>query len=297
MKENRRLGRDNSTVSIWTFNGDCQPNTVRQILPFTMNLAQAENAMRSNIPKPDGGTPLPQAIERSGAQISDYLNANPNVNSGRLVVLSDGQSTCGEIRPVGVYSQAKVAIFNKVNILTVGYDIQVGSQAERDLQYLASASGGKYFPASNGGQLSRALEKAIRVYLPKTVASPNADFEHGVQAILNRNFSAASQIFTNYVQTNPTDALGYYNLAVACEALELYKRAAENYRRYLSLAPEAADAGEIRTRIEKTEDEYRAKLTYQADLLRSDLEYLKVYYQRLFSLKNAELAAEFCRIC
>lgn len=293
MKENRRLGRDNSTVSIWVFSGGCQPNTARQILPFTANLAQAESAMRSSIPKPDGGTPLPQAIEKSGAQINDYLNRNPNVNLGRLVVLSDGQSTCGEIRPAGIYSQAKVTIFNRVNILTVGYDIRVGSQAERDLQYLASASGGRYFPASNGGQLSRAFEKAIRVYLPKTVAAPNADFDLGAQAILSRDFSAAVRIFTNYAQANPADSLGYYNLAVACEASELYKRAAENYRKYLSLAPGAADADEIRKLIEKTEEDYRAKLIYQADLLRSDLEYLKAYYGRLSSLKNAELAAEF----
>jgi Mg-chelatase subunit ChlD/pimeloyl-ACP methyl ester carboxylesterase len=293
MKENRRLGHDNSPVSIWVFDGDCQPSAARQILPFTNNLANAEAAMRSNIPKPGGATPLPQAIERSSSQINDYLNANQSTGSGRLVVLSDGQSTCGEIRPTGTYSQAKVIIFPKLNILTVGYDIQVGSQAERDLQYLASASGGRYFPASDGGQLSRAFEKAIRVYLPKTVAAPNGDFGRGTEAILNRDFSAALRIFTNYVQANPEDALGYYNLAVACEASELYKRAAENYRKYLSLAPEAADAGEIRARIGKTEEDYRAKLVYHADALRSDLEYLKAYYRRLFGLKNTELAAEF----
>ena len=293
MKENRRRGQDNSTVSIWTFNGGCSPNAAREILPFTSNLVHGETAMRSQIPRPDGGTPLPQGIERSSAQLNDYLNVHPNINLGRLVILSDGQSTCGDIRPAGTYSQAKVILYPKLNILTVGYGIQVGSQAERDLQYLASASGGRYFPASNGGQLSRAFEKAIRVYLPKTVASPQAEFAGGVQAILNRDFSSALQIFTAYVQTNPSDSLGYYNLAVACEALELYKSAAENYRKYLSLAPNAADASEIRIRIGKADEDYRDKLLYHANLLRSDLEYLKAYYQRLSGLRNKELATEF----
>ena len=294
LKENRRLGLDNSPVSIWVFSGDCQPQTARQILPFTPNLSQAETAMRSQIPNPDGGTPLPQAIDRSVAQMLSYLTANPNISLGRIIVLSDGQSTCGEIRPAGIYSQAKLITFNKkVNFLTIGYDIQAGSQAERDLQYLASASGGRYFPANNGQQLSRAFEKSIRIYLPKNGNSSNSDFERGVQAILNRDFVSALQIWTIYVQANPNDAFGFYNLALACEALELSKRAAENYRAYLSLFPSADDAAEVSARIKKAEVDYRAKLYYYANLLRSDLAYLKAYYQRLFGVKNAELATEF----
>lgn len=293
LKENRRLGRDNSPVSIWVFSGDCQPVTARQILPFTSNLSQAETVMRSRIPAPDGGTPLPQAVDRSVAQMLDYLNATPNINFGRIILLSDGQSTCGEIRPAGIYSRAKLITFRKVNFLTIGYDIQAGSQAERDLQYLASASGGRYFPANNGQQLSRAFEKTIRIYIPKNSSVVNADFERGVRAILNRDFSAALQIWTIYVQANPGDSSGFYNLALVCEALEFYRAAAENYRKYLSVAPAADDTGEISARIGKAEDDYRDKLLYYANLLRSDLAYLKAYYQRLFGVKNAELAAEF----
>ena len=293
LKENRRLGRDNSPVSIWVFSGDCQPSTARQILPFTTNLAQAENVIGRQLPKPDGGTPLPQAIDRSVAQMTDYLNANPNISSGRIIVLSDGQSTCSEIRPAGVYSQAKSITYRKIVFLTIGYDIAPGSQAERDLQYLASTSGGRYFPANNGQQLSRAFEKSVRVYVPKPSASANPDFERGVRAILDRDFSAALRIWTIYVQANPADARGFYNLALVCEAAELYKMAAENYRQYLSLLPSADDAAEVSGRIGRAEDDYRAKLYYYADLLRSDLAYMKDYYQRLFGVRNRELAAEF----
>lgn len=295
MQENRRRGQDNSSVAVWLFGGDCSPNNIRQISPFSPNLTQAETTFRSRIPKPAGLTPLYTAVDISVENMLNYLSARPALREGRIIVLSDGINTCGDrIRPRGVYSQSAKIVYQQIRFLTIGYDIQAGSQAERDLQYLASVSGGKYFPAGNNEQLSRAFEKAIRIYLPKTAAGASVEFERGVEAILNRNFSAALQIFTIYVQANPSDALGFYNLAVACEAAELYKSAAENYRKYLELAPETADANEVRVRIGKMEEDYRAKLFYYANLLRSDLEYLKAYYQKLFSgQKNAELAAEF----
>lgn len=292
MKENRRLAKDNSPVSIWSFSGDCRPNSSKQHLPFSTNLNQAESVMRSQIPAPNGNTPLPQAIDRSVEQLKSYLDANPNVSLGRVIILSDGESTCGAIRPKGVYSQARSVEFQRISILTIGYGISAGSQAERDLQYLASASGGRYFPASDGVQLSRAFEKTIRIYLPK-IGSAGAAFQQGVAALLNRDFKSALRIWTEYVTNNPRDPLGIYNLGLTCEALELYRKAAESYRLYRTLNANGDDLNEVSNRIRRAEDEYRAKLIYFAALLRSDLNYLKEYYQRLFSVKNAELSNEF----
>lgn len=187
LRENRRLGRDNSPVSIWVFSGDCQPSTARQILPFTTNLNQAEIAMRSQIPRPDGGTPLPQAVDKSVAQMLDYLNANPNIPLGRIILLSDGQSTCGEIRRRNLQS---IEAYHFQESQFSNHRLRHSSRFASRTRFAISGFGfgRQIFSANNGQQLSRAFEKTIRVYLPKTIASASADFERGVQAILNRDF-------------------------------------------------------------------------------------------------------------
>ncbi|MGI8639826.1 MAG: VWA domain-containing protein [Pyrinomonadaceae bacterium] len=293
IQENKRLGRGDTSVSVWTFSGGCSPGAARQILPFTGNLAQAENTLSAGIPRPDGGTPLPQAVDKAKNQVSDYLNSRPQLDEGRVILLSDGQSTCGEIRPAGIYSQAKTITVKNIRFLTIGFDVPAGSAAERDLQYLASSSGGQYFPAQNQQQLSRAFEKTIRVYLPKVVSNASSEFENAANAIVNRDFETARRVLGEYVRNNQSDSFGYYNLAVSLEALSRYKGAAENYRKYLQFAPGAADRREIETRIGKLEQDYRDQIFYYRSLLQSDLEYLTAYYKRLFTLKNAELAAEF----
>lgn len=293
IQENKRLGRGDTSVSVWTFNGGCSPNMARQILPFTNNLPQAENTLSAKIPRPDGGTPLPQAVEKATNQTLAYLNSHPELSEGRIILLSDGQSTCGEIRPAGVYSQAKIISVKKIRYLTIGFDVPPGSPAERDLQYLASASGGQYFPAQNQQQLSRAFEKTIRVFLPKAIANAAPEFENVTNAILNRDFGRARQFAAEYLQKNPSDAFGYYNLAVSLEALSRYKGAAENYRKYLQFAPGAADRRETEARIEKLEQDQRDQFFYYQKLLKSDLDYLKAYYQRLFNRENEKNAAEF----
>ncbi len=289
MQENRRRKQDNSIVSIWTFGGECSPRDVKQLLPFTSNLSQAENIFLRGIARPAGATPLFTAINLSVDRMSDYLAARSQIIEGRIVVLTDGMNTCDDqIRPRGVYSQSQTIVYQKIKFYCIGFDIEPGSQAERDLQYLASVSGGKYFPARDSQQLRRVFQKVVRVYQPKV-----SNNETGTQAIINRDFGNALQIWTIYVKNNPNDPIGYYNLALVCEAVERPKCATENYRQYLKLLANAPDASEIGTRITTLEEDYRIGFSYYIDVLRSDLEYLRAYYKRLFGLKNDELAAEF----
>lgn len=293
IQENKRLGRADSPVSVWAFGGECSSNAARQISPFSANLAQVETILRTKIPRPDGSTPLPQAIEKSVGQMSVYLNSHSKANEGRIVLLSDGQSTCGDIRPAGVYSQARTITVKNIRFLTIGFGIEAGSAAERDLQFLATSSGGQYFPAQNQQQLSRAFEKTIRVYLPKNVSNASAEFINVVNAILKRDFAWARQFSVDYLRRNPSDPFGYYNLAVSLEGSSRYRGAAENYRKYLQFSPGAADSGEIEARIEKLEQDYRDQLFYYRSLLQSDLNYLKAYYARLFNRENEKNANEF----
>lgn len=293
IQENKRLGRGDTPVSVWAFSGDCSPNAARQILPFTTNLTQAENTLSAKIPRPDGGTPLPEAIGKSISQMSAYLNTRPQIDQGRIILLSDGQSSCDAIRPAGVYSQARTITVKNIRFLTIGFDVAPGSAAERDLQFLASSSGGQYFPAQNQRQLSRAFEKTIRVYQPKSASGASAEFENVTNAILRRDFQRARQFAREYLKNNSSDALGYYNLAVSLEASGRYKGAAENYRKYLQFAPDATDRRETEARIEKLEQDGRDQFSYYRNLLQSDLDYLKAYYKRLFNQENEKNAREF----
>lgn len=292
MQENRRRGQDNTSVAVWTFGGECSPSSIKRLMPFTNNLSQAENTFRRGIPRPAGLTPLFTAIDLSVDEMTNYLASRSHLREARIVVLTDGLNTCSDqIRPRGVYSQSRNIVYQKVKFYCIGFDIPPGSKEERDLQYLASASGGKYFPARNAVQLNRVFQKVIRIYAPKI--SGEAESESGIRPILEQDFENALQIWTIYVKKNPTDANGFYNLALVCEATERYKCAVENYNQYLSLVSVPTDANEIKLRIEKLEEDQRVEITYYLDVLRSDLDYLKEYYKRLFSLKNDELAQEF----
>ena len=292
MQENRRRSQDNSNVAIWTFGGECSPSNIKRLLPFTNNLSQAENTFRRGIARPAGLTPLHTAIDLSVDEMTNYLASRPNLAEARIVVLTDGLNTCSEqIRPRGVYSQSQTTVYKKVKFYCIGFNIPPGSKEERDLQYLASASGGKYFSARNAAQLNRVFQKVIRVYIPKI--SGNGGTDGGTRAIVNRDFENALQIWTIYIKNNPTDPNGFYNLALVCEATERYKCAVENYNQYLKLLANAPDANEIESRIEKLEEDHRDETQYYIEVLRSDLDYLKEYYKRLFGLKNDELAQEF----
>src|SRR6185295_14563262 len=63
--------------------------------------------------------------------------------------------------------------------------------------------------------------------------------------------------------------------------------------RYAVLAPQAPDAAEARDNARRMREDYADYLIYQVKLVRSDLDYLKRYYESLFNRSNDELADEF----
>jgi Mg-chelatase subunit ChlD len=287
-----------SPVSILTFSGNnCGGNVTQNLLGFTTNLAQAETVMNYRIPKPDGGTPLPQALQTSINTLTDYLNSNQAVKDGRIVVLSDGQSTCGEIRPAGTYSRRTdigITSDGRIKFLTVGFDVPPGSPAERDLQYLADLTGGKYFNAADRRQLIRAFQKLVRVFVPKSSRyGSNPDFANGIKAFQRFDYLAAWRHFRAYTQANDTDPFGWYNLALAFEALDRYQAAADCYRKYLALYPNAPDRQQIEAKLVQLRQDRIDLLNYYAAVIESDLDYLKRFYQSIFNRSSADLAAEF----
>lgn len=248
---------------------------------------------------------MPQAIEVSRKAVEEFLTKHAEVSEGRIILLSDGQSTCGEVHPPGAYSRRWDIPVKpqgdrpRIAFLTIGFDVSPRSAAERDLQYLASISGGRYFNAPDIRQLARAFQKFVRVFVPKDLMGPVAQrdalvhFERGRQALLRREYSVALEAFHAFVAAEPEDPAGLYNLAQALEAMDRYKAAAEFYRRYVEVAPLAPDRREVERRIAQLQQDYADHFTYQLQVLRSDLAYLKNYYYALFYRSTGELSREF----
>lgn len=96
-----------------------------------------------------GGTPTPEALEVAVADLPDE----------KLVVLvSDGQSTCGD--PCAVAERVAAAEGVGFRAYTVGFN--TAGQAEAgELACIARVTGGAYFPASDTASLQEAIDAAI----------------------------------------------------------------------------------------------------------------------------------------
>lgn len=290
-------------VALFGFNGECTSDPTFLISNFTTDLSAAERAIRS-IPQPGGGTPLYEAIEASKGRMAGYMQLS-GAKKSRLIILSDGMATCTPIRPetayaLGTSGQAAILLSPGIKYFTIGFGIVPGSPAERDLQYLASLTGGKYLNAQNQVELTRAFQKFNRVFTPKfypRMDSLSKDswetFDLGLQRILSEAFVPALESYKDYYQQHPDDCHGAYNLALMLEANEYYKSAVQYYEKYLQLCPEAADEAFVRQQIELLKEDYRAFLVFNKKVIQSDFEYLDQHFQKIQNGESVALAAEF----
>ena len=186
-------------VGIMTFSGACQKNPGAIKVYISNKLNESITFFKQNIPT-NGKTPLPEAIEQAERVMEDHKKIR-KFKVGSVIVLSDGESTCGPIRPKQIYAYQSNASANYPSWLkfhTVGFDIPPGSAAERDLQYLASSSGGKYFNAKDDYQLTRAFQRVTQTYIPLPVQNSSAKAQDlaqlGSEALLDENFPTHSPI-------------------------------------------------------------------------------------------------------
>ncbi|HWM92047.1 MAG TPA: vWA domain-containing protein [Thermoanaerobaculia bacterium] len=290
-------------VEVMTFSGACSEASARTILPFTTDLGRALSIFESGSLKPGGETPLPQAVQVAKRRLATYLDEHAEVPKGQLVILSDGESTCGPVRPSGTWALPTAAdgtAGQRIEIQTVGFHLQPGSAAERDLQYLASANGGRYYSAGDQRRLARVFEKLVdapdpkpRPTLPDLTPAARVIFAEGVGAILTEDFKVARAAFSSYLDAGLEDPAGHYNLALTLEATERYLAAAGHYERYAALASAVPDAEAARRKAQRMREDREDHLAYQVRLLRSDLSYLESYYESLFNRSNDTLATEF----
>lgn len=131
------------------YGGDCGDAGRLLAAPATDN----RDALKSAIAglSANGGTPTPEALT---AAVADFPSSATNK---LLILVSDGQSTCGD--PCPVAQQIKQQQGVNFTAYTVGFN--AGGGAEDELQCIARVTGGQYFPATDTGSLQNAINSAI----------------------------------------------------------------------------------------------------------------------------------------
>ncbi len=307
-QESQQSGKS-PEIGIMVFSGGCVPDPTILIQPFSTDLDEVQNSV-TNIPFPDGGTPSPQAIERARETLEKQLSQNGQT-CGSLIVMTDGQSSCGTIIPPNAYSGKRVikicgqqngSSAANITVYAVGFNIPPGSVAERELQYLANTSGGKYFNAQDQYQLTRSFQKINRIYTP--IATPQTKTVDGNSMVIfdagyvyvtsTQQYDTALALYKKFTTTYPSDSSGLYNYALMCEANERYKSAVKYYELYLQSAPNDPSRQFLLDRIATLRKDYEIFLTYNKQVIQSDLAYLDQHFKQLQYTPDAvPLAGEF----
>ena len=130
---------------------------------------------------PNGDTPTAEALT---AAADDLEHAG--VTHGAIVLVSDGMHTC----PGEPCDAAKAIAARGVDlqVITVGFRIPDNSDAERELQCVADATGGKHVDAGNTGELNDTLSDLTRPKLTATLDYPQnviADVGNGPDGLVS----------------------------------------------------------------------------------------------------------------
>ncbi len=114
---------------------------------------------------PKGMTPMTAAVKMAAEQ----LKANEGITS--VILVSDGVETC-RADPCAIAAELKKADVRLV-VHTVGFDVQ-DRQAVRQLECMASATGGLALSANNAGELGKAIGEAVEAARKKAPPPPAA---------------------------------------------------------------------------------------------------------------------------
>ncbi|OZC96794.1 hypothetical protein CH281_23335 [Rhodococcus sp. 06-221-2] len=98
----------------------------------------------------NGGTPTPDALRAAAGDL-------PAIGDRTIILISDGQSSCGD--PCVVAAQLKTQYGIDFRVHAVGFNAP--DAAESELSCIAAATGGQYFTATNTTELSSAISTAI----------------------------------------------------------------------------------------------------------------------------------------
>lgn len=131
-------------------------DTQSVVAPGTNNRAQLRTAVGRY--KPYGETPIPAALKAAANDIGSEGKRS-------IVLVSDGESTCGNPCPV---ARAIGSSGVDVQIDVVGLDVT--GKARKQLQCIAKSGHGTYYDAHNAGDLTNSIGRsAIRAAQPFTI--------------------------------------------------------------------------------------------------------------------------------
>ena len=142
----RAVKKGEVEVAILAFEGGCDKPVSRQI-DFTTNGVALTRFIDDLEPR--GGTPMAEAVIVANRYMK-HQGKSATARDQMIVLLADGQNDCGDVNDALATLKASGVIFRHE---TVGFGIEPNSAAARDLQNIATASGGTYHHAADATQL------------------------------------------------------------------------------------------------------------------------------------------------
>jgi len=128
--------------------GDCAD--IETLLPVAA-LEPAIFKSKVDALNPKGMTPISAAVQHAAAALKS------SEQKATVILVSDGEETCN-LDPCAVAKQLEADGID-FTAHVIGFDVAMGSLADRQLQCLASETGGKYLNASNAIELNSALDQ------------------------------------------------------------------------------------------------------------------------------------------
>jgi len=140
-------------ISILAFSGGCG-NPISKRINFTTNeqsLTSFVNSLSSG-----GGTPLGNALKIANNYL--YQSKSGSSQTQMIILLADGDDNCGNISSVMASLRNKGIIFRHQ---TIGLEVNSNSKAARQLQSIATRSGGVYHHVKDHKQLPNIFKEAL----------------------------------------------------------------------------------------------------------------------------------------
>jgi len=133
------------------------------LVGFTSDNAESSFGFALSNIEPKSWTPLAFSLDKAGDDLVQYPQGGHTI-----ILISDGEETCGG-NPTSVISSLKDKGI-KVVTQVIGFDVASQPQAKKELEDIAKAGDGQYFPANDSKELEASLREIFSSKVPETVA-------------------------------------------------------------------------------------------------------------------------------
>ena len=132
---------------------DC--DDIRVVTGFTNIFTSMKSSIQAI--EPDSYTPIADALRDA----ADYADSNASYSQKVIILLSDGEETCGSEGDPAIAAQ--YARQNGISVIhAIGYDLGQNSDAVAQLKQVAQIGGGNYYDARDAVDLKKSLKNAYQ---------------------------------------------------------------------------------------------------------------------------------------